>query len=101
MPAAQEQTLREHAAVGAGTFNASRTRRCAAGATPAMTMPYAVREEAVTAGAEAPYNGYAHSFAGMGIQFLLFAAIEPRHRASCSNASAGSGNGFGARRSRG
>ena len=27
-----------------------------------------------------PYNGYAHSFAGMGIQFLLFAALEPRHR---------------------
>jgi ABC-2 type transport system permease protein len=37
-------------------------------------MPYTVREQAVTAGATTPYNGYAHSFAGMGIQFLLFAA---------------------------
>jgi ABC-2 type transport system permease protein len=32
-----------------------------------------VREEAVTAGSNIAYNGYAHAFAGMGIQFLLFA----------------------------
>jgi ABC-2 type transport system permease protein len=38
-----------------------------------MTMPYTVREEAMTAGSNVAYNGYAHSFAGMGIQFLLFA----------------------------
>jgi ABC-2 type transport system permease protein len=38
-----------------------------------ITIPYSVREEAVTAGANVAYNGYAHSFAGMGIQFLLFA----------------------------
>ena len=37
-----------------------------------ITMPYTVHEEAITAGAVA-YNGYAHSFAGMAIQFLLFA----------------------------
>ncbi len=42
----------------------------------AITVPYSVREDAVTGGANAQYNGYAHSFAGMGIQFLLFAAIE-------------------------
>jgi ABC-2 type transport system permease protein len=43
----------------------------------AITVPYAVSESAVVAGgANAQYNGYAHSFAGMGIQFLLFAAIE-------------------------
>jgi ABC-2 type transport system permease protein len=40
---------------------------------PGMTLPYTVHEEAMTANS-APYNGYAHSFAGMGIQFLLFAA---------------------------
>jgi len=38
-----------------------------------ITVPYMVREEAVTAAANLAYNGYAHSFAGMGIQFLLFA----------------------------
>ncbi len=36
-------------------------------------MPYTVKEEAMTAGSNVAYNGYAHSFAGMAIQFLLFA----------------------------
>jgi len=40
-----------------------------------FSMPYTVREEEVTSGSRVPYNGYAHSFAGMGIQFLLFAAL--------------------------
>jgi len=39
-----------------------------------FSMPYTVREEAMTAGSNVAYNSYAHSFAGMGIQFLLFAA---------------------------
>jgi ABC-2 type transport system permease protein len=38
-----------------------------------LTMPYTVNEEAITAGSNIAYNGYAHSFAGMAIQFLLFA----------------------------
>ena len=38
-----------------------------------LTMPYTVHEEPMTAGSNIAYNGYAHSFAGMGIQFLLFA----------------------------
>ena len=38
-----------------------------------ITMPHTVREEAMTAGSNIAYNGYAHSFAGMAIQFLLFA----------------------------
>ena len=47
------------------------------GASRVITVPYSVKEDAVVAGgANAQYNGYAHSFAGMGIQFLLFAAIE-------------------------
>lgn len=37
-----------------------------------ITMPYTVKAQAMTSG-NAVYNGYAHSFAGMGIQFLLFA----------------------------
>jgi ABC-2 type transport system permease protein len=41
-----------------------------------ITMPYNVKQEAVTAGRAVPYNSYAHSYAGMGIQFILFAAIE-------------------------
>jgi ABC-type multidrug transport system permease subunit len=38
-----------------------------------LTLPYTVRQTAMTAGSNVAYNGYAHSFAGMGIQFLLFA----------------------------
>ena len=48
----------------------------AGGGGGAITVPYRVKEDAVTGGANSQYNGYAHSFAGMGIQFLLFAAIE-------------------------
>lgn len=38
-----------------------------------ITMPYTVKEQAMTSGNNVAYNGYAHSFAGMAIQFLLFA----------------------------
>jgi len=41
-----------------------------------LTLPYEIHEQAVTAGASAPYNSYAHAFAGMGVQFLLFAAVD-------------------------
>jgi ABC-2 type transport system permease protein len=45
----------------------------ARGQSSGLMMPYTVKEEAMTAGANIAYNGYAHSFAGMAIQFLLFA----------------------------
>ena len=40
-----------------------------------FTLPYTVHEEAVAARTSVPYSPYAHSFAGMGIQFLLFSAL--------------------------
>ena len=46
----------------------------AGGGRGGITMPYAVREQPMTSGPNVAYNGYAHSFAGMGVQFLLFAA---------------------------
>ncbi|TML65405.1 MAG: ABC transporter permease, partial [Actinobacteria bacterium] len=45
-------------------------------ASPGLSRPYDVREEAIVARANAAYNGYAHAFAGMGVQFLLFAAVD-------------------------
>ena len=40
-------------------------------------MPFETKVEQLTnGGAEVKYNGYAHSFGGMGVQFVLFAAIE-------------------------
>ncbi len=41
-----------------------------------LRMPYEVRSEALTSGAGIRYNGYAHSFGGMGIQFILFVGID-------------------------
>ena len=41
-----------------------------------ITIPYTVRAEAVTSADNRTYNGYAHSFAGMSIQFLFFAMID-------------------------
>jgi ABC-2 type transport system permease protein len=38
-----------------------------------MTIPYTTQEEALSSGPK--YNGYAHSFAGMGVQFILFMGI--------------------------
>jgi ABC-2 type transport system permease protein len=41
-----------------------------------MSLPYDLKEEAVTARSGIKYNSYAHSFAGMGVQFILFMGIE-------------------------
>jgi ABC-2 type transport system permease protein len=40
------------------------------------SLPWDTREESVTARANTSYNAYAHAFAGMGVQFLLFAAVD-------------------------
>src|SRR5205814_8585554 len=37
-----------------------------------MTMPFEMRQAEVVGGLDRRYNGYAHSFAGMGVQFILF-----------------------------
>jgi ABC-2 type transport system permease protein len=41
-----------------------------------LTMPYETREEAITSGRNVEYNGYAHSFAGMAVQFILFMGLD-------------------------
>ena len=41
-----------------------------------LSIPYTVASTPVTARDDAPYNGYAHSFAGMAVQFILFAGID-------------------------
>src|SRR5262249_29290429 len=45
-------------------------------ATRGRSMPYQPHEEAITAGKGIEYNGYAHSFGGMGIQFILFMGLD-------------------------
>jgi ABC-2 type transport system permease protein len=47
-----------------------------AGLPEGLTIPYTTREEAVTARQNTRYNGYAHAFAGMVVQFVLFLGID-------------------------
>ena len=75
MPAAQQETLRTLLQA----VQRLNQQTDAVGGAPAnvLTVPYTVKESAVVSGnSNARYNGYAHAFAGMGIQFLLFTAIE-------------------------
>ena len=41
-----------------------------------FSMPYTVKREAVTSRRGQVYNGMAHSFAGMSVQFILFMGID-------------------------
>jgi ABC-2 type transport system permease protein len=41
-----------------------------------FTMPYTVSTIKMTSGTNVPYNGYAHSFAGMTTQFILLTGID-------------------------
>jgi len=62
--------LAEHVmkAVSAGTSNG--------GAAQGFSLPFATRELEVTSSAAHKYNSFAHAFAGMGVQFILFMGIE-------------------------
>jgi ABC-2 type transport system permease protein len=61
----------------AGQLNAgTRANPQGAGAPGGFNMPYTVRQEAVTARRGQVYNGMAHSFAGMSVQFILFMGID-------------------------
>jgi ABC-2 type transport system permease protein len=57
---------RASAAAGAGTSGIQR----------GLSMPYEVSTSNVTSSNDVPYNGYAHSFAGMTVQFLLLAGVD-------------------------
>ena len=45
---------------------------------PSFEIPFVTREQEMTSGGDRKYNSYAHSFAGMGVQFILFMGIELR-----------------------
>ena len=60
-------------AVGSGLFRGLPSALPVANADAGMSLPFATQEQPVTAGPR--YNGFAHSFAGMSVQFILFMAI--------------------------
>ncbi len=43
---------------------------------PGLSLPYVTAQREVTSGRDRKYNSYAHAFAGMGVQFVLFMGIE-------------------------
>jgi ABC-2 type transport system permease protein len=45
-----------------------------AGAGAGLSMPFATKDEALSSGPK--YNAYAHAFAGMGVQFILFMGVD-------------------------
>jgi ABC-2 type transport system permease protein len=65
----------QRAALHAAQSGAAASGSASAGASGAggMTMPYTTQDQALSSGPK--YNGYAHSFAGMGVQFILFMGI--------------------------
>lgn len=48
----------------------------ASGTSGRFTLPFTAVGREVTGRANAKYNGFAHAFAGMGVQFVLFMGIE-------------------------
>jgi ABC-2 type transport system permease protein len=64
---------------GVKEWNEEQDRASASGQTElsgGLTVPYETREEAITSGQNVEYNGYAHSFGGMGVQFILFMGLD-------------------------
>jgi ABC-2 type transport system permease protein len=78
LPAADKKALRDLLS-GVKEWNEQQDRPRPPGeAGPAggLTMPYDTHEEAITSGQGIEYNGYAHSFGGMGVQFILFMGLD-------------------------
>jgi ABC-2 type transport system permease protein len=44
--------------------------------TGGLTVPFETRSEAITSSVGEGYSGYAHSFAGMAVQFILFMGLD-------------------------
>jgi ABC-2 type transport system permease protein len=80
MPAERQHLLRDLLGAAQKLYAADNADAAAAGQATGrqggITIPYTVKAEALTSGENLAYNGYAHSFAGMGIQFLFFAMID-------------------------
>jgi ABC-2 type transport system permease protein len=72
----QKALLRDLLTSAQNFYNRPAAADDSAAAPRGISLPYTVSEEAITSGQNVAYNGYAHSFAGMGVQFLLFAMVD-------------------------
>jgi len=76
---AEDRKALRHLLGGVNELNEQREREGESGQgaiSGGLTMPYDTREQAITSGKDIEYNGYAHAFAGMGIQFILFMGLD-------------------------
>jgi ABC-2 type transport system permease protein len=64
------------AAFRGATSSASPPASASAPAGPSFSLPYATREVEASSKPDAKYNSYAHSFAGMGVQFILMMGVD-------------------------
>jgi ABC-2 type transport system permease protein len=55
---------------------ASGAASAAATGSPTFSVPFTTREVEATSSRETKYNGYSHSFAGMGVQFILLMGVD-------------------------
>jgi ABC-2 type transport system permease protein len=63
------ERVQQRAAAPAGSASA-------AGRAPGFSLPFDTKAIEETAREDRAYNSYAHAFAGMGVQFILFSGIE-------------------------
>jgi ABC-2 type transport system permease protein len=79
IPAEERKALRDLLG-GVNELNLQRDREGASGrgelSGGGLTMPYETRDQAITSGQDVEYNGYAHAFSGMGVQFILFMGLD-------------------------
>src|SRR3990167_3656046 len=71
----QSSALPGGAAASAASSASSASATTAAGA-PTFSVPFSTREVEASSKPEARYNSYAHSFAGMGVQFILLMGVD-------------------------
>ena len=77
LPPAQKQALRELLSSVNRYYQAAPADAAGAdGKQGGLSMPYEVAEEALTSPSNTAYNGFSHAFAGNGVQFVLFGAVE-------------------------
>lgn len=70
----QERSARAPQAGASAASAASAAEAGGSGFT--MSPPFSTRELEASAQADIPYNSYAHSFAGMGVQFILMMGVD-------------------------
>jgi ABC-2 type transport system permease protein len=75
-PASAAPASASDAAAAPGASSASTAAGAANPARGGLGIPFSTRDEAAVSELGAQYNSYAHSFAGMGVQFILLMGVD-------------------------